>query len=150
MSLMSHIVLTLHVLGTAVFNSNCVFVYLFSIFLLRERVTVLKVLAVLVASGGVVCLAMAKTDNKAAAGSDTIVGPILCALAACLYAIYEVRRGMRGGREGERERGREVGEGRGGFRCAGTAGVCVHTTARSTAPRAERNEPAASNGPGHL
>ena len=94
--------------GTVVFNSNCVFVYLFSIFLLRERVTVLKVLAVLVASGGVVCLAMAKTDNKAAAGSDTIVGPILCALAACLYAVYEVRRGMREG----------GGEGREGFRCS--------------------------------
>ena len=78
--------------GTAVFNSNCVFVYVFSVLLLKERLSLFKVLSVLVAVGGVVCLAMAKADNKAdpsASASYSAAGPVLCVAAAVLYAVYE-------------------------------------------------------------
>jgi drug/metabolite transporter (DMT)-like permease len=42
--------------NTAIYNSNSIFVFVFSIFLLKERVTALKIVAVTVCLGGVVVI----------------------------------------------------------------------------------------------
>ena len=83
--------------GTCIFNSSCVFVYLFSVVFLGEKVAADRIAAVTLALVGVVILAIAPSSNNAAntdsSGSSStakLVGSTFVLVAAILYALYEV------------------------------------------------------------
>ena len=70
---------------TAVFSSAPAFVFLLSLFLLRERFTFLKAIAVLFCIGGVVLIASAQgIDNASFKG---VLFALLSAICAALYKV---------------------------------------------------------------
>jgi drug/metabolite transporter (DMT)-like permease len=81
--------------GTCIFNSSCVFVYIFSVLLLKERVSPPRIFAVILACVGVAMVALAPSKNNATSGeqestTDQIFGNIAVLLAAMGYGVYEV------------------------------------------------------------
>jgi solute carrier family 35 protein F5 len=56
--------------NTAIYQAACVWVFLFSIFLLRERVTVIKIVAVVVSVVGVVLVAVFSTSGSCHSSSS--------------------------------------------------------------------------------
>ena len=83
--------------GTCIFNSSCVFVYLFSVAFLGEKVAADRIAAVTLALIGVVVLALAPSSNNAASQESShdssgakLVGSAFVLAAAILYALYEV------------------------------------------------------------
>jgi len=81
--------------GTCVFNSSCVFVYIFSVFLLGDKIKSSKILAVILSCSGVVLMTQdpasgdTNTSNQNS-GLESVVGSILVLGAAIFYALYEV------------------------------------------------------------
>ena len=83
--------------GTAMFNSSCAFTFAFGAWLLRERVSALKLIGVCVALIGVVVIALFPGANMAGGGGDSsaslashLVAAALVLSAALLYGYYEV------------------------------------------------------------
>lgn len=90
--------------GTCIFNSSCVFTYVFSVLFLGEELTLDRICGVAMALGGVVILALAPGSNNAAEGclgdsgvgdgctssTSQLAGSALVVAAAALYALYEV------------------------------------------------------------
>jgi len=79
--------------NTGIYNSACVFVYLFSCILLNERITVGKVLSVLVCISGVVVMAYAQyrqTPKEQRGNNGTWLGYVFVVASTVLYALYEV------------------------------------------------------------
>lgn len=76
--------------NNAIYQSSSMFVFLFSALLLGERVTVSKLLAVLVSSSGIVLVALggANTENKNA--HPTPMGYVWVVISTALYSLYEV------------------------------------------------------------
>jgi len=75
--------------NTGIYNSASVFVYLFSIFLLKERVAVIKVASVIICIGGVVLMGIiqSRTDDT---HNTSVLGYIFVIVSTFLYALYEV------------------------------------------------------------
>lgn len=75
--------------NTAAYQSTTVFVFIFSILILKERLRLLKTISVIVCVVGVVLLAVGSSD-----GNSTFphvwLGYLLCFFSAALYALYEV------------------------------------------------------------
>eukprot|EP00300_Choanocystis_sp_HF-7_P041059 c7679_g1_i1.p1 GENE.c7679_g1_i1~~c7679_g1_i1.p1 ORF type:complete len:329 (-),score=77.48 c7679_g1_i1:81-1067(-) len=75
--------------NNAIFQSCCAFVFLLSIPLLKERITVMKSVAVIVSMGGVVLVTIfhdAGDNHK----SDKVVGYALVLVSTFIYALYEI------------------------------------------------------------
>ena len=79
-------------IATTIFNTSCVFVYLLSVLFLGEKVEIRKVLAVLLAVGGVVLITSLQSDDDSGSGSgdSPTVAIILTVVSAFLYAVYEL------------------------------------------------------------
>jgi len=60
--------------NTAIYNSSAAFVFIFSIFLVKESITVLKVIAVVVATGGVIIVSLFGSGQEVFANILSIVG----------------------------------------------------------------------------
>eukprot|EP00727_Mastigamoeba_balamuthi_P001857 m51a1_g11669 hypothetical protein (297) ;mRNA; r:7564-8586 len=88
--------------NTAIYNSSPAFVFIFSIFLIRDRVTVCKVLALVASIAGVVVVAActgapASTEGSgsSAEGSglstaDLVLGYVMLVFSTVTYALYGV------------------------------------------------------------
>lgn len=87
--------------ATAIMNSNCVFVFLLSIGLFREKVSYLRIQALLIAMGGILVISsMAPRLGFPGQGPtahyphkrvhETMYGDLNAAVAAVFYALYEV------------------------------------------------------------
>jgi drug/metabolite transporter (DMT)-like permease len=74
---------------TAIYNSSCCFVYLFSVLFIRESVTWPKALAVVVSLLGVVYMSMADQSSDPTQ-SDTFVGDLVALGSAVSVGLYEV------------------------------------------------------------
>lgn len=75
--------------NNAIYQSASAFVFVFSVFLTKETVTIQKVLAVVAAIGGVILVTIFhdKGTNKV---HDSVLGYILVIVSTCMYALYEV------------------------------------------------------------
>ncbi|KAN0079401.1 hypothetical protein V8E54_004615 [Elaphomyces granulatus] len=84
---------------TAIYNCSAFFAYVFSIFLLREKIRLDKVLSVVVAIVGVIVVAYGgshssgSTDKSSQTASETggrTMGNIIIGIGSILYGLYEV------------------------------------------------------------
>ncbi|KAG0214513.1 hypothetical protein BGX28_001967 [Mortierella sp. GBA30] len=84
---------------TAIYNTSCFFAYLFSVWLLRERIVLNKVIAVFLSLLGVgiitlVTRKLTKTEGESTDGgsksSVSLVGDVLALVCAALYGFEEV------------------------------------------------------------
>jgi len=78
--------------STALYQSATVFVFIFSIFILREKITILKVIPVVLFIAGVVGITLADSGSKAATDEypKSTLGDILMIVSASLWGMYEV------------------------------------------------------------
>ena len=78
--------------ATALFNAQSVFTYALSVCVLGEKVRARKVLAVLIAVGGVALISFCGGGRGDAptGGSDRVVGDLIVVAGAFGYAVYEV------------------------------------------------------------
>ena len=94
--------------GTAVFNSSCALTFLLSAFVLRTRVSLKSVVAIVITLAGVAVVAIAPSSpdaasrntaammppspaaNEAPPGSSPLLGNLLVFSAAACYSVYEV------------------------------------------------------------
>eukprot|EP01064_Diplonema_japonicum_P016649 TRINITY_DN2464_c0_g1_i1.p1 TRINITY_DN2464_c0_g1~~TRINITY_DN2464_c0_g1_i1.p1 ORF type:complete len:382 (+),score=59.99 TRINITY_DN2464_c0_g1_i1:36-1181(+) len=76
--------------GTALFNTSSVFVYVLSVLFLREKVCPRKVFAVAVATGGVVVFSTIGDSGDGSDEETDMIANLLVVAAAFLYAVYEV------------------------------------------------------------
>jgi solute carrier family 35 protein F3/4 len=77
--------------NTAIYNSACVFVFLFSVGLLKEKVSLLKIIAVMSCSTGVVLLCVDGLSNESQSeGKNETLGYVFVILSTILYSLYEV------------------------------------------------------------
>jgi multidrug transporter EmrE-like cation transporter len=77
--------------NTAIYNSSCVFVFVFSVAVLKEKVSVLKIVAVVCCLGGVTMLCVDGITNSS--GHDNkgdVWGYALVIASTILYSLYEV------------------------------------------------------------
>jgi len=80
--------------STALYQSATVFVFIFSIFILKEKVTILKTIPVILFIAGVIGITVAdsrsKTEESEANYPNSTLGDILMIISAALWAVYEV------------------------------------------------------------
>ena len=78
-------------LNNAIYQSGPLFVFIFSVFLLGEKVTMQKCLAVVVCTTGVILITFSKgNDHSSNHKEETAMGYILVVISTALYAIFEV------------------------------------------------------------
>eukprot|EP00299_Pterocystis_sp_00344_P013503 c6622_g1_i1.p1 GENE.c6622_g1_i1~~c6622_g1_i1.p1 ORF type:complete len:296 (-),score=13.82 c6622_g1_i1:46-933(-) len=75
--------------NNAIYQSSCAFVFVFSVLLLKEKVTLPKILAVIVAIGGVLLVTLFHSKGNVTV-HDRPIGYVLVLVSTCLYALYEV------------------------------------------------------------
>jgi drug/metabolite transporter (DMT)-like permease len=71
--------------NTAVYQASCVFIYIFSIFLLREKITLGKMFSVLLCLGGVVIITVYGTNTD----GNTLAGFIWVLASTLAYSLTE-------------------------------------------------------------
>jgi len=78
--------------NTAIYNSSPVFVFLISVFLIKEKITVFKILSVIMCVAGVLIISFTSNENSGGTGKfiSTTFGYILVVVSTCLYSLYEV------------------------------------------------------------
>lgn len=76
--------------NTAIYNSSPIFVFIFSIFVLKEHPTLLKIGSVLFCSGGVVMVSLFGSGAHEEGANSTVFGYIAVVISTLLYAIFEV------------------------------------------------------------
>jgi len=77
-------------LNNTIYQSNCVFVLLFSFLLLGEQVTFTKFFACILSIGGVVMVTFSMPTDPDSPAGNSVVG-IICDVVACLcFALWEV------------------------------------------------------------
>ena len=76
--------------NTAIFDSSFVFVFLFSIVLLRERISLLKIVSVVISFVGLLTVAWFGSQSIEEGIDQTAGGYIMVGMATILYALYEV------------------------------------------------------------
>jgi len=87
-------------LNTTVYNANVAVVFVLSVFLLKEHVSLIKVVAVLFCGGGVVLEAFAPTPSDEDQGESDVIGVLMVLLSMFLFSIYEVVfKKLEGGKE---------------------------------------------------
>eukprot|EP00727_Mastigamoeba_balamuthi_P006802 m51a1_g2742 hypothetical protein (444) ;mRNA; f:926846-928481 len=87
--------------NTAIYNSSPAFVFVFSIFLIRDKINVCKILALIVSIAGVVIVAVCTGTSSSTTGSgssaddglstgDLVLGYVMLVLSTITYALYGV------------------------------------------------------------
>jgi len=71
--------------NTAVYQASCIFIYIFSIFLLKEKITLGKILSVGICVGGVVILSLYGTDTS----GNTLAGFFWVLASTIVYSLAE-------------------------------------------------------------
>jgi len=89
------IVMTDDVVNTVIFQSCCVWCFVISVVVLKEKVTVIKAVSTLATFAGVAIISnwpCTSPDDagKVPQGKEALLGDTLCLCAAILYALYEV------------------------------------------------------------
>lgn len=74
----------------AVSNASCAFVFVFSVFLLKERITVIKVFALVLTIAGVCMSTLFGSTKSSDDTHPTVFGYILATVVAMAYALWEV------------------------------------------------------------
>eukprot|EP01132_Coremiostelium_polycephalum_P005678 gene5678-7067_t len=76
----------------AIYQSATIFAFFFSVLLLKEKVTILKIVAVLLFVGGVIGITVAdiKTNDNSAEFPEAWKGDVLMVVSAGLWGLYEV------------------------------------------------------------
>jgi len=81
---------TLVAANNAIYQSNCAFVYFFSIIFLNEEFDIYRVLAMLIMIGGMI-LVLFETDISSSTGADSSSGGYaIVVLSVLVFALYEV------------------------------------------------------------
>ncbi|KAF9186332.1 hypothetical protein BGZ51_002079 [Haplosporangium sp. Z 767] len=83
---------------TAIYNTACFFAYLFSVWLLREKIVMNKVVAVFLSLLGVAIISLTTRESKSSEGEDmsssrgsvSMIGDVLALVGAALYGFEEV------------------------------------------------------------
>ncbi len=76
--------------NTAIYNAACVFVFLFSVVLLKESISLLKIAAVLFCVGGIVMLCIDGLEHSSGDEKNSIWGYVLVIASTMFYSLYEV------------------------------------------------------------
>ncbi len=76
--------------NTAIYNAACVFVFLFSVILLKEPIPLLKIAAVLFCVGGIVVLCIDGIEDSSGDEKNSIWGYVLVIVSTMFYSLYEV------------------------------------------------------------
>lgn len=76
--------------NTAIYDSSFVFVFIFSIFLLRERISILKIFCVILSFIGLMIVVWSGSQSQEDGVDQTVMGYVLVFLSTVLYAVYEV------------------------------------------------------------
>ncbi|EGG14316.1 hypothetical protein DFA_12086 [Cavenderia fasciculata] len=78
--------------ATAIYQSATVFVFIFSIIILKDKPTLLKVVYVFLFIGGVVGITVADqlSGDDSSKFPHAVIGDIIMVVSACLWALYEV------------------------------------------------------------
>lgn len=76
--------------NTAIYNSQCAAVFVFSIFMLKEKINVWKILAVLLCVGGVVLVALSGDSSGTKSKNFNAFGYVFVAVSMLTWALYEV------------------------------------------------------------
>lgn len=76
--------------NTAIYDSAFVFVFIFSMFLLKEKISLLKIISVIVSFAGLMLIAYTGSKSEENGVDQTPMGYVLVVLSTVLYAAYEV------------------------------------------------------------
>lgn len=76
--------------NTSIYNSASIFVFILSIFILKEKITILKSASVFVCVAGVIMVSVFGSQKKEKGEDNKISGYILVIVSTILYALYEV------------------------------------------------------------
>lgn len=76
--------------NTVIYNTMCVYVFILSVFLLKERVTWYKVLSVILCMGGVVVIGFATAKKKEKGVEIHWYGYVYVLISTITYSMYEV------------------------------------------------------------
>ncbi|EGG14318.1 hypothetical protein DFA_12088 [Cavenderia fasciculata] len=78
--------------SNAIFQSATVWVFFFSIFILKDKVTILKIVYVLFFVGGVIGISIAdhQTNGSSSKYPNPLLGDILMIVSSIMWALYEV------------------------------------------------------------
>jgi len=76
-------------LNNSLYQSQCIFVYILSICLLGEWITIRKSFAIIISLGGVFLISFG-TSTRDGDETNNLQGIICCLISAFLFAIYEV------------------------------------------------------------
>jgi len=76
--------------NTTIYQSASVFVFIFSIFLLNESVTLRKIFSVALSVAGVALIASTPESSGNSEQQDSFIGYVFLIISVLLYALYEV------------------------------------------------------------
>mmetsp|Transcript_32632 Transcript_32632/g.50664 ORF Transcript_32632/g.50664 Transcript_32632/m.50664 type:complete len:413 (-) Transcript_32632:89-1327(-) len=76
--------------NTVIYDSAFIFIFIFSIFLLRERISLLKILSVIVSFLGLVFVVWSGSQSEEEGVDQTVMGYILVATSTILCSFYDV------------------------------------------------------------
>ncbi|KAF2075069.1 hypothetical protein CYY_003636 [Polysphondylium violaceum] len=80
--------------STALYQSATVFVFIFSIFILKEKITILKTIPVVLFIAGVIGITLADNQSKSSTDDNqypnSTLGDVLMLISALLWGFYEV------------------------------------------------------------
>ena len=82
-------------LNTTLFQSIVIFVFILSVVFLKEKASLLKILAIIIALSGILLIMFGATKDSASSSRDftstsVIIGSFLVLLSSFLYACYEI------------------------------------------------------------
>jgi len=81
---------TLVAVNNAIYQSNCAFVYLFSIVLLGEEFDIFRVLAMIVMLGGMLLIVLDSNTSSDDGNISTVGGYVTVILSVNVFAVYEI------------------------------------------------------------
>ncbi|GAM23181.1 hypothetical protein SAMD00019534_063560 [Acytostelium subglobosum LB1] len=76
--------------STALYQSATIWVFVFSIFILKDKPTPLKIVSIVLFIGGVVGITLADRSSSNSTFPKAVLGDILMIVSAVLWALYEV------------------------------------------------------------
>lgn len=77
-------------LNNSLYQSQCMFTYLFSVLLLGESITLRKTVACMISFLGVFAISFGGGTSKEASQKNTVQGSIVCVISAVLFSILQV------------------------------------------------------------
>lgn len=82
--------------NNSIYQSASVFVFIFSVILIKEKVTLQKIAAVVVSVAGVACISTAPSNSHSSDVHPEPIGYLWVVISTIMYALYEVCRAAAG------------------------------------------------------